>query len=223
MLHDLLTSNRNELIRRCRAKVARRFAPAVVPLAIEHGVPLFLQQVIDTLEQEQLTKFRHIAEPERAPANSLIGRSAALHGSEMLRLGYTIDQVVRDYGDVCQAVTELAVEQKALIAADEFRSLNRCLDDAIADAVAAFGNARQASDDAESKSLHLRLGSFAEEQCRLVDIAIQSYSAIKTGNIGVTGATGALLVHTLLELRSLAGRTMAELGPEIAAGTLGAD
>jgi hypothetical protein len=212
MLHELLTSNRQELIRRCRIKVARRIAPETVSAAVEHGVPLFLQQLIDTLQHEQLSKFRHIADPEPAPANSAIGRSAALHGAEMLNKGYTLDQVVRDYGDICQAVTELAVEQSAVISADEFRTLNRCLDDAIADAVAAYGNARQSTVDGDAQALHLRLGAFADEQHRLVDIAIQSFSAIKTGNIGVTGATSALLVHTLLELRSLAGRTLAELG-----------
>ena len=206
MLHVLLTANRDELLRRCRAKAAKRFAPAGLPDAIDRGLPLFLQQLIDTLQQEQLTKFRYISEPEPAPANSQIGRSAALHGAELLRLGYSVDQVVHDYGDVCQSATELAVEQKKVIGADEFRTLNRCLDNAIADAVVAHGNGRQTYYDHELLAQQERLDSFADEQQRLVDIAIQSYAAIKTGNIGVTGATGALLVHTLLELRSLAGR-----------------
>lgn len=212
MLHELLTSNRNELIRRCRTKAARRFAPGAIPAALDHGVPLFLQQLIDTLQREQLTKFRRAAEPEAAPTNSAIGRTAALHGAEMLGLGYSVDQVVHDYGDVCQAATELAIEQKAAIGTDEFRTLNRCLDDAIADAVAAYGSAQQTSVNGETQALQDRLQVFAGEQRRLLDIAIQSYSAIKTGNIGVTGATGALLLHALFELRSLTTRTLAEVG-----------
>lgn len=44
---------------------------------------------------------------------SEIGRTAALQGAEFLRLGYTLDQVVHGYGDVCQAITTLAVEQAA--------------------------------------------------------------------------------------------------------------
>lgn len=206
MLHELLSSNRDELIRRCQGNARKRFAPAEIPDAIDRGLPLFLQQLIDTLQQEQLTKFRYLTEPEPAPANSSIGRAAALHGAELLRLGYSIDQVVHDYGDVCQAATALAVEQKEVIGADEFRTLNRCLDNAIADAVVAYGNGRQTFYDHELLVRQERLDSFAEEQHRLVDIAIQSYAAIKTGSIGATGATGALLVHTLLELRSLAAR-----------------
>ena len=56
-------------------------------------------------------------------------------------LGYTADQVVHDYGDLCQAITDLAFERDAPFAVDEFRTLNRCLDNAIADAVLTTGGA----------------------------------------------------------------------------------
>ncbi len=211
MLHEFLTSNRIELVRRCREKVAKRFEPSQTPSAIDHGVPLFLQQLVETLRFEELTNTRNDFEPERTPASTEIGRSAALHGAELLRLGFTVDQVVHDYGDVCQAVTEMAVEQKTTIATEEFRTLNRCLDNAIADAVTAFGSNHQTSLKDQAETLHMRLNAFAEEQQRLVDIAIKAYAAIKTGNIGLTGATGTLLVHALNELRSLAERTLPEI------------
>jgi len=108
-------------------------------------------------------------------------------------------------------VTELAVEKKAEITAAEFRTLNRCLDDAIADAVTAFGGARQASANDGVEALHSRLNAFSDEQRRLVDIAIQSYDAIKTGSVGMTGATGTLLTHTLAEMRVLADRALPEI------------
>ena len=132
-----------------------------------------------------------------------IQRSAALHGADLLRLGYSVEQVVHDYGDVCQAVTDLAVEQKVSIGAGEFRTLNRCLDNAIAAAVAAFGEGRKTLGKQEAEELHQRLSAFVDEQRRLVDVAIHAYSAIRTGNIGPTGATGALLVNVLGELRLL--------------------
>src|ERR1700687_1788076 len=211
MLHKFLTSNRKELIERCREKVAKRFAPAQLPAAISHGVPLFLQQLVDTPRLEESTQTRDDSEPQATPASTEIGRGAAIHGAELLRLGYTVDQVVHDYGDICQAVTELAIEQKAPIAIDEFRTLNRCLDNAIADAVTAFGSSRQTLMIDRAETLNKRLDQFAEEQRRLVDIAIQSYTAIKTGTIGLTGSTGTLLMHALGELRSLADRTLPEI------------
>ncbi|MEA3156723.1 MAG: hypothetical protein QOK44_4312 [Betaproteobacteria bacterium] len=211
MLHDFLTTNRKELIKRCRDKVAKRFEPAQTPAAIDHGVPLFLQQLVDTLRLEQSTHTRDMSAPERTPAPTEIGRGAAIHGAELLRLGYTVDQVVHDYGDVCQAVTELAVEQKAPIAIDEFRTLNRCLDNAIADAVTAFGRSGQTTINDRAETLNKRLDHFAEEQRRLVDIAIRSYNAIKTGSIGLSGSTGTLLTQALDDLRSLADRCLPEI------------
>jgi hypothetical protein len=114
-------------------------ASAETPGTIDHGVPLFLQQLVETLQCEPGTHVRQGADSEPTPAPTEIGRAAALHGAELLRRGFRVDQVVHDYGDVCQCVTALAVEQEASISTDEFRTLNRCLDNAIADAVESFG------------------------------------------------------------------------------------
>jgi hypothetical protein len=210
MLHEFLTSNRQLLISRCREKVAKRFEPTETPATVDHGVPLFLQQLVETLREEQTTPARTV-DSEPTPAPTEIGRAAALHGSELLSQGFSVDQVVHDYGDVCQSVTALAVEQEVPISTDEFRTLNRCLDNAIADAVASFGSARQTSIDRQAETLQQRLVVFAAEHRRLIDIAIQSLTAIKTGNIGIGGATGTLLVHALEELRSLTDRTLPEI------------
>jgi hypothetical protein len=210
MLHEFLTSNRQLLISRCREKVAQRVEPTESPATIDHGVPLFLQQLVETLREEQTTHIRSV-DSEPTPAPTDIGRTAALHGAELLRRGFRIDQVVHDYGDVCQCVTALAVEQEVFISTDEFRTLNRCLDNAIADAVASFGSARQTLIDRQAETLQKRLVVFAAEHLRLIDIAIQSLAAIKTGNIGISGATGTLLAHALEELRSLTDRTLPEM------------
>ena len=97
-------------------------------------MPLFLEQLAETLKAEQTTTARN-SDTEPAPTPTAIGRAAALHGAELLRGGFTIDQVVHHYGDVCQSVTALTVERTVAISTDEFRTLNRCLDNAIADAV----------------------------------------------------------------------------------------
>jgi hypothetical protein len=210
MLHEFLAAHRDEIIKRCSEKVAKRMEPARSVGALDHGVPLFLEQLVETLRFEQTTAVRS-ADATPTPAPTDIGRAAALHGAELLRIGYTVDQVVHDYGDVCQSVTALAVEEEKIISSDEFRTLNRCLDNAIADAVASFGSGRQTSIDTEAATLQQRLVVFADEQRRLVDIAIQSFSAIKTGNVGLTGATGTLLVFALDELRTLPERTLPDI------------
>ncbi len=216
MLHEFITENRGELIQRCRDKVAQRFVPAQTPAIVRSGVPIFLTQLAQTLLEEQKTMTRANSVAESAPSHSDIGMAAALHGADMLRQGFTVDQVVHDYGDVCQSVTDLAVEREKTISVDEFRTLNRCLDAAIADAVTSYGKERNRAVIDQTEVLHKRLNYFVEEQRRLIDIAIQSYSAIRTGNIGLTGATGTLLVHSLKELRILADQMVPEIRLESA-------
>jgi hypothetical protein len=211
MLHEFVTSNRTELIARCKQKVARRLSPAALPLAIDHGVPLFLQQLVETLRLEQREPHPAAFEVEPSPAATEIGRAATVHGADLLRLGYTVDQVVHDYGDVCQAITELAVEHHELIDAGEFRTLNRCLDNAVADAVTSFGNAHQVLLEDQAETLQQRLHYYALEHRRLIDIARQAYTVIQSGQIGATGATGTLLFQTLEDLRSLTDRTLPEI------------
>ena len=57
MLHEFLTSNRYELIRRCRAKVSERDSPPVTSLDLEQGVPLFLGQLVDALRDDAVADF----------------------------------------------------------------------------------------------------------------------------------------------------------------------
>jgi len=59
--------------------------------------------------------------------------------------------------------------------------------------------------------LHQRLHYYALEHRRLVDIALQAYAVIKSGQVGATGATGTLLVKALEDLRSLTDRTLPEI------------
>ena len=62
----------------------------------------------------------------QSPATELgaaaMGASAARHGDEMRRMGFTVGQIVHDYGGLCQAITELAVEKGASIGSAEFKS-----------------------------------------------------------------------------------------------------
>jgi diguanylate cyclase (GGDEF)-like protein len=141
MLHDFLLANRARLIDRCRVLVETRSGPKVPGSELAHGIPIFLDQIIETLTVQQRRAIpTHQSSPfeSRAESNPDVGPMARLHGRDLLREGFTIEQVIRDYGDVCQTVTNLAVETGAPISVDEFRTFNRCLDDAIAAAVAEY-------------------------------------------------------------------------------------
>ena len=121
-----------------------------------------------------------------------------------LKSGFTVDQVVHDYGDLCQAITGLALERGAPIGVDEFQTLNRCLDNAIADAVTEFAYQRDSVlAQRDVQAMNERLGSLAHELRNHVYVASLAVTAIKAGTVGITGATGAALDRSLIGLRSL--------------------
>jgi signal transduction histidine kinase len=195
MLHEFIVLHREELIHRCRAKAATRSVPPPTVAEIDHGVPLFLDQLVDALRLGR-------------SSSEAIGTTAVLHGHDLLRQGFTVSQVVHDYGDVCQAITELAVETNAPIGTDDFRMLNGCLDSAIAGAVTQFGRERNESSAARE---HERLGFFAHELRNLIHTAILAFDVVKSGNVGVGGSTGTVLHRSLLGARDLIARSLAEV------------
>ena len=188
---------------------------------MEHGIPLFLDQLIKTLRVEQTPAPNSGREKGREVSgkpggeksgSSEIGVSAALHGRELLQQGFTVDQVVHDYGDLCQAVTELAFKDGAKIEVEEFQTLNRCLDDAIADAVTEFSYQNDSlMTEKGAQAMNEQLGFLAHDLRNLIHTATLAVDAIKAGNVGLTGATGAVLDRSLLGMSNLIDRSLADV------------
>jgi signal transduction histidine kinase len=216
MMHEFLSNNRDLLIERCRVKVAQRPSRGATSQQLRSGVPLFLDQLIQTLRLEQTAEpldSRKISGPAGGETSfSEMGVSAAQHGGQLLELGYTVDQVVHDYGDLCQAVTDLAFERDAPFQVDEFRTLNRCLDNAIAGAVTEFSYLRDsASADKHALEMNERFGFFAHESRNFLQTATLAFSAAKAGNLSLAGATGSVLERSLTGLRDLIASNLDEV------------
>jgi signal transduction histidine kinase len=212
MMHDFLANNRSELIERCKAKMGARPARDATYQQLNNGVPIFLNQLIKTLRVEQTSQpsnSQQISGPTGgARSTSEVGASAALHGRELFSLGYSIDQVVHDYGDMCQATTDLAYERDAPFQIDEFRTLNRCLDNAIADSVTEFSYQRDA---AAALQTNQQAGFFAHELRKALVTAKLAFTAAKIGNLSLLGATGSLLERSLAALGDLIDHSLAEV------------
>ena len=176
-----------------------------------------VEQLIKTLRVEQTPeplRSREVSGPSGGEGSVLseIGATAARHGRELLQHGCTVDQVVHDYGDLCQAITDLAYEQDAPFEVDEFRTLNRCLDNAIANSVTEFAHQRDLLlEDAGVHALNERLGFLAHDLRNLIQNATLAVTAIKAGNVGLAGATGAVLDRSLIGLRNLVDRSIADV------------
>jgi hypothetical protein len=204
MLHEFLTDHRDELLSRTDVKVSKRPPPLGVKGRMHYGVPVFLTELGDILKAEAVSG---------TVSGAAVGTTATQHGRELLRQGYTVDQVVHTYGDVCQAVTELAHKLKFTISTDEFHTLNRALDDAIAGAVTEYSRQREQDISTDTTA---RLG-LAFEQRSLLTSGILAWQMIKKGTVGVAGNTGAVLTRCLDGLRLLNNSAHSEQPiPEIA-------
>ena len=199
MLDLFIAENRDTLLERSRARVALRSSPRPTEVELVHGIPTFL---VELEEVFRLAKHSEMLDLER------LDSSAAKHGGDLLRMGLTIRQVVNDYGDVCQTLTELAIEQGATIPGKEFRTLNLCLDHAIAAAVTEY--ARQRERDIASEGLE-RLGILAHEMRNSLNTAMLSFDAIKSGRVAVGGSTGLLHQRSLTGLRDLIDLSLADV------------
>ncbi len=195
MLHDFLTMNREEILTRTRARVAARMAQQPATDDLEEGIPRF---------------FDHLVQSLRAPAFGALEmkKGATLHGNHRMRMGFTVSQLVHEFGDVCQTVTQLAIESEVPISTEEFQSLNGSLDDAIAEAVTEHARAREISifeGEAERRAV------LGHELRNLLHTASLAFQAITRGTATMGGSTGAVLGRSLCGLRKLVDRALAEV------------
>lgn len=194
MLLHFLGNHRGQILEKARARAFARKAPAADPAELEKGIPLFFDQLVSILEGRSLPKE--------------LKSDAAFHGGEMLRQGFTVAQLVHDYGDLCQAITETAMASGEEIPAEDYKTLNACLDDATAWAVTEFVSRHDnvaTHDEAE------RLGRLAHEQRNLLNGALLAFQVLRNGSVGIAGSTGAVLGRSLMGLRDLINRSLAEV------------
>jgi hypothetical protein len=169
-------------------------------MELEQGVPMFLSQLSVTLKE--MAGGKGEAFPRRSAETPDISQTAREHGLNLLKFGFTIEQVVHDYGDVCQAVTELAEELGATLSIVEFQTLNRCLDNAIAGAVTSWSQGRERDLKAEADE-GKEGDTFKTRLVGLLEQAQGALNALRGGTVGLGGATGGVLRSSLIDLRAL--------------------
>jgi signal transduction histidine kinase len=202
MLSIFISQYRDEILTRTRDRVTARMTPRASESEseseLEHGMPLFLDQLVALL-----------GENSHGPSkDTALGHSASAHGGNRMRSGFTVDQLVNDYGDVCQAVTGLAAELNISIPTDDFRNLNLCLDVAIARAVTEYQVQREVDLNLRETA---RTGALAHELRNLLSTATVTFHLLKRGDAPLGGSTGALHERMLRSLSQMIDRSLAEV------------
>jgi hypothetical protein len=180
-LHHFIDTHRDELVARCAANVATRAVARTTAEGTNHGVPLFLDHLLNELCGEQ--------------SQDDIAKGATAHGRDLLYQGFTVSQVVHDYGDICQSITDLALETDALIGTEDFCILNRCLADAIASAVTEHAHGQAAIRNGEAQDMRF-----------LLHHAIRAFEMLQEGHVGVGGSTGTVLRRYLASMSAFINR-----------------
>ncbi len=199
MLYEFINMHREEIVSSARDRVRGRPWPSLSSEELEYGVPLFLTQLAETLRFEAT----------RTPFSSdAIGSTATKHGAELSAAGFSVAQVVHDYGDICQSITEVAIEREVPITVEEFHTLNRCLDTAIAEAVTEH---TRLLEQARASGEIERLGRSAHDLRDLLNGALLAFHALKRGSGSINGSTGAVLGRTLTSLQASVNRTLSEV------------
>jgi signal transduction histidine kinase len=199
MLRDFIAVNREEILTNARARVATRSAPLGLDAEHAHGLPVFLDQLGEALRKSKV---------HEAVDHADIKQSAGHHGDHLFHQGLTVAQVINSYGDLCQVITGLVTDRGASIRAEEFQTLNLCLDDATAGAVTAYSGRRERAISEEGTE---RLGVLAHELRNALNGAMLSFASIKRGVVAPSGATSAMLDRNLIRLQSLIDRSLADV------------
>jgi hypothetical protein len=172
-LGTFINVNREELMIRCRTRALQIALPST-EREMNIGIPLFLDQLVLELGQPSST--------------TDIQQTAVEHGKALFRQGFSVTQVVHDYGNVCQSVVDLATELSVSISEHDVQILDRCLDDAIAGTVSEFSRQQQLLQTDQSFEL-----------ITLVNEAIAAFDALQAGE---TGGTVAVVHRSLHRIRS---------------------
>jgi len=199
MLREFVSAHRDEILLQARKRVIERSGTPATDEDRTKGLPVFLDQLGEALRK----KTEH-----ETLDHSEIQKSSHDHGHALFSHGLTIDQVVHDYGDLCQVITGLASEEHLAVPVDEFRTLNLCLDDAIAGAVTAHAKEHHGASVDEGTE---RLGVLAHELRNLLNVATLAFGSIKKGTVAPSGSTSAALDRSLVRMNILIDRTLADV------------
>ena len=193
MPYEFLTSDHEKLISHCKKLAAAQGPPRVHGEAMQHGVSIFLNLLVDTPRSDSAVGFGGKA----IPAIGRTGRSRPTpmaesvteRGRELFDRGYSFDQVVHAYDDVCRTVTGLADRSNAPIASHEFKILNRCLDYAIVAAVTELARNRyHTAWESSNLAMNARLRDLPQgprfDLHRRESIALQTTANTATGQDG---------------------------------------
>ncbi len=137
-LHTLVTSHKNELLSRSRAKLGGRPADE-----LDHWLPVLLDLLAEVLESEASDQKTRQGASGVPPLDRPVHPSEATLQHQLRWLGSTIDRVSHDCVELQQAIIELAFEGHSSLTALQYQALDRSVARIVAGARAGWESMRE--------------------------------------------------------------------------------
>ncbi len=198
----LLSAHRDEIVARTRFWAGARVPLPCGEREFEAGVELLVAQLALAL------RF-----PESRP--DLMAAYAAHHGRDLLSLGFAASDVVHCYGNVCQALMELALRHEIHVEAHDFRQIYSGLVAAMTIAVEAH---QRAGAERASGTQVAGLVALVREFSDRVDSALVGLGELKLQRSDTRGG-GELLDMSLRRLERLIGQSFLQVRGSVPAAS----
>lgn len=193
-LHQLLQTHKDTTMTRWMAAVRGTLAPELIaPLELADHFPQFLDEIISALRADAGLK------PEgEVPEES---DTASEHGEQRLRLGFSLDAVVREYGALRTAVVETAQAQGLKITFRELEVIFEATVTGIAQAVSEYSRQRDAQ---LQRSANEHLAFLAHELRNPLSSALLALRVLQKNHLVPTeGRAGLALTQGLTQMNAL--------------------
>src|SRR5512140_989059 len=136
-LHELLTSRSEEVMQRWQRSVQGTLAPQSMPrVELRDHLPEFLQEIVGALRKDSGL--------DSAVPQAALVTTAEGHGEQRLRLGFSLDSVVREYGAMRDAIVAMANDFGVRMSFDDLQVVFDCMITGIARAVSQYSYERDA-------------------------------------------------------------------------------
>jgi signal transduction histidine kinase len=212
MLERLLTEHEAVLSERCAWRIDAGSPRGATSSASDDGASMFLRQLAAVFRPPRAAPHAVQTAPPASTYLTAIGRAAVEHARALLSRGRAIEQVVGSFGNVRQAITSLASELGASIPADELHTLNRCIDNAIAETVADYAYRRRcALAERSVRAMNERIGFLAHDMRNHIQTATLALAAARASRQVPADASGAVLDRSLRGMSALVDRALAEV------------
>ncbi len=198
-LHDVLAAKGDDVMQRWQARVRGTIVPeALSPVELTDHLPGFLTEIVSALREDAGLSSRGPSPAETS--------TAAGHGAERLRLGFSLEAVVREYGALRDAVVATARDAAVQLTFRELQVLGDAIITGIAQAVTQYARQR----DAELlRQANEHYAFVAHELRNPLSTAMVAFQLLKgKGLIPAEGSTVRALERSLRSTRDLVDQTL---------------